>query len=90
MGSGKMGSSSKQNQKWRLERAMLSFKQMRNRVYDGKTCVRFECDIPVADDDIEDKIVTVFFTRYNKAPDGQEVWKCHTVMDATRIKDSDV
>ena len=69
---------------------MLSFKQMRNRVYDGKTCVRFECDIPVADDDIEDKIVTVFFTRYNKASDDQEVWKCHTVMDATRIKDSDV
>lgn len=69
---------------------MLSFKQMRNRVYDGKMCVRFECDIPVADDDIEDKIVTVFFTRHNKVSDGQEVWKCHTVMDATRIKDSDV
>lgn len=69
---------------------MLSFKQMRNRVYDGKTCVRFECDIPVADDDITDENVTIFFTRYDKVPDGQETWKCRIVMDATHIKDSDV
>ncbi len=61
---------------------MLSLRDLQNRVYSGKDCVRFECVIPVE----KDHWVNVMFERMQ---DPRE-WKMQVILDRTRDKDSEV
>lgn len=66
---------------------MLRLKDLKNRVYVGKQCVRFDVPIQVADG----SQVMAQFTKsvHDGAVDGN-VWKVRCILDRTRDKDSDV
>lgn len=62
---------------------MLKLKDLYNRVYSGKTCVRFECEVQA---DKEHNIVA-FFKRMRK---DENEWNMQIVIERTRDKDSEV
>lgn len=62
---------------------MIKFKDLQNRVYSGKECVRFEYEIPLS----EKKTVKAFF---EKQKTDLEEWNMRIVFDRTRDKDSEV
>ena len=62
---------------------MLSLGDLKNRVYSGKQCMRFECMFTV-----EDKPTIAVFER-KKSVESNE-WNMRVIIDRTRDKDSDV
>lgn len=62
---------------------MLKFKDLQNRVYSGKTCVRFECTIPI------DKDFAVEATFKRLSSESNE-WRMQIIFNRTRDKDSEV
>ena len=62
---------------------MLKLKDLQNRVYSGKDCVRFECIVPV---DKDHKILATF----HKVVNDQNTWNMQVIIDRTRDKDSEV
>ena len=71
------------------EKHMLRMKNLLNRVYDGKRCVRFEVQIPVSDNHFQ-------LATFENVPnvvgdhDGSNEWQMRVIMDRDRDKDSDV
>lgn len=65
---------------------MIRLKDLQNRVYSGKQCVRFDVAIPASDN----KFVLAQFTRaqYEGAADNE--WNMRLVLNRTRDKDSEV
>lgn len=61
---------------------MLKLKDLQNRVYSGKTCVRFECVIPID----KKRWIVATFTRMENPTE----WNARIVLDRTRDKDSEV
>lgn len=61
---------------------MITLKNLQNRVYSGKNCVRFECTIPT---NKEHWILASF-----KRMDNQNEWNMQIILDRTRDKDSEV
>lgn len=61
---------------------MLKLKDLENRVYRCRNCVRFECTIPVD----EDKILLATFSRMKNPSE----WNMQVIFDRTRDKDSEV
>ena len=66
---------------------MLRLKDLQNRVYSGKQCVRFEVPVQVADN----KYVLAQFTKIvqDDTANSNE-WRMRVVLDRTRDKDSEV
>lgn len=66
---------------------MLRLKDLQNRVYSGKQCVRFEVPVQAADN----KYVLAQFTKVvqGDAANSNE-WHMRVVLDRTRDKDSEV
>ena len=62
---------------------MLSLGDLKNRVYSGKQCMRFECMFMA-----EDKPIIAAFER-KKSVESNE-WNMRVIIDRTRDKDSDV
>lgn len=65
---------------------MLKREDLKNRVYSGKQCTRFEVLIPIGDNLVE---LAQFFKEPN-ANEDQETWFMRIVFDRTRDKDSEV
>lgn len=61
---------------------MLSFKDLQNKVYSDKKCVRFECTVPI---DEEHWVLATF-----KRMSNPNEWNLQIVFDRTRDKDSEV
>lgn len=61
---------------------MISLKDLENRVYSGRDCVRFEYNFK-ADEKTE------ICARFKKLPDGN-AWSTQIVLERTRDKDSEV
>lgn len=68
---------------------MLRMKNLLNRVYDGKRCIRFEVQIPVSDNHFQ---LAMFENVPNVVGDhdGSNVWQMRVIIDRDRDKDSDV
>lgn len=66
---------------------MLRLKDLQNRVYSGKQCVRFEVPVQVADN----KYVLAQFVKVvqDDAANGNE-WHMRVILNRTRDKDSEV
>lgn len=62
---------------------MIRLKDLQNRVYSGKNCVRFEYELDVS----KEKTVCAVF---NKTSESINMWKMSIVFDRTRDKDSEV
>lgn len=62
---------------------MLKFKDLQNRVYSGKDCIRFECVVPI---DKEHHVLATF----HKVVNNQNEWNMQVIFDRTRDKDSEV
>ena len=62
---------------------MIRLKDLQNRVYSGKTCIRFEYEFGID----QGKTVCAMFKR---AIDKPNVWSMTVVLDRTRDKDSEV
>lgn len=62
---------------------MIRLSDLQNRVYSGKTCMRFEYELKVGDN----KTAIAMFTR---AVEDVNMWTMHLVLDRTRDKDSEV
>lgn len=63
---------------------MISLKDLQNRVYSGKCCMRFEYEFKVDD---QGKTVCAVF---KKLVENTNTWKMSIVLDRTRDKDSEV
>lgn len=61
---------------------MIRLKDLQNRVYSGKSCIRFEYEF-----DVEQKTFTAVFKRLS---DNADTWKMTIVLERTRDKDSEV
>lgn len=61
---------------------MIKLKDLQNRVYSGKTCIKFEYEFPI---DKEHNIIATF-----KRAQNQSEWHMHIILDRTRDKDSEV
>lgn len=61
---------------------MLVLKDLENRVYSGKQCIRFECSVPI---DKEHKVLATF-----KRMEDPNEWNMQIIFDRTRDKDSEV
>ena len=68
---------------------MLRMKNLLNRVYDGKRCVRFEVQIPVSDGHFQLATFENVPNAIGDANDGNE-WRMRIVLDRDRDKDSEV
>lgn len=62
---------------------MIRLKDLQNRVYSGKNCIRFEYEFDV---DLNKTICVVF----KRLSDNANTWKMSIVLDRTRDKDSEV
>lgn len=62
---------------------MLKLKDLDNRVYSDKKCIRFECAIK------DEKDETILIARYDKGKEENE-WHMSIVLDRTRDADSQV
>ena len=62
---------------------MIRLKDLQNRVYSGKVCMRFEYELEISND----KTVTAMFKR---VVEDANMWKMQLVIDKTRDKDSEV
>lgn len=62
---------------------MIRLKDLQNRVYRGKTCIRFEYEFRVD----QDHLVNAVFKR---SPESDSTWTMSIVLDRTRDKDSEV
>ncbi len=62
---------------------MIHLKNLMNRVYSGKSCIRFEYEFEI---DQNKTIVAVF----KRLSDNANTWKMSIVLDRTRDKDSEV
>ncbi len=62
---------------------MIRLKDLQNRVYRGKSCVRFEYEFSVD----ENKTINAVFRRHLEA---SKVWTMSVVLDRTRDKDAEV
>lgn len=62
---------------------MIRLKDLQNRVYSGKSCIRFEYEFNI---DQNKTIVAVF----KRLSDNANTWKMSIVLDRTRDKDSEV
>ena len=71
------------------EKYMLRMKNLLNRVYDGKRCVRFEVQIPVSDGHFQLATFENVPNAIGDANDGNE-WRMRIVLDRDRDKDSEV
>lgn len=60
---------------------MLRFKDLQNKVYSGKTCIRFECTIQVDDE----TSIEAMFKRVNATQ-----WNMQVIFGRTNEKDSEV
>lgn len=65
---------------------MLQLKDLKNRVYSDKRCVRFEVIIPIGNNKAE---LAQFFKETNNNED-HETWTMRIIFDRTRDKDSEV
>lgn len=65
---------------------MLHHKDLKNRVYSGKHCVRFEVAVPIGNNMAE---LAQFFKEPNETSE-QETWMMRIVFDRTRDKDAEV
>lgn len=61
---------------------MIKLKNLQNRVYDGKECIKFECIIPMD----KDHWLTAAFQKMQSPRE----WKMQIIFDRTRDKDSEV
>lgn len=61
---------------------MITLKDLVNRVYSDKICIRFEYNIP-----IEGKYLVI---RFGRNPERIAEWNMQVVLDRTRDKDSEV
>lgn len=61
---------------------MIRLKDLQNRVYSGKSCIRFEYEFDVD----QNKTITATFKRLSET----NTWKMSIVLDRTRDKDSEV
>lgn len=61
---------------------MLALKDLQNRVYSGKTCIRFECAVPID----ENHQVNATFRKMQNPRE----WEMQIIFDRTRDKDSEV
>ena len=62
---------------------MLTFKDLQNKVYSGKACIRFECTVNL---DREHYIVALFRRQLHSPRE----WNMQVVIDRTRDKDGEV
>lgn len=62
---------------------MIRLGDLQNRVYSGKTCMRFEYELEISND----KTVTAMFKR---VVEEANMWKMQLVIEKTRDKDSEV
>lgn len=60
---------------------MLKFRDLQNKVYSDKVCVRFECVIPT-----EERWISAIFKRMSNPNE----WNMQIILDRTRDKDSEV
>ena len=61
---------------------MIRLKDLQNRVYSGKSCIRFEYEFDVD----QNKTICAVFKRLSET----NTWKMSIVLDRTRDKDSEV
>ncbi len=61
---------------------MIKLKDLQNRVYSGKSCIRFEYEFDVD----QNKTICAVFKRLSET----NTWKMSIVLDRTRDKDSEV
>ena len=64
---------------------MLTLKDLENRVYSGKQCIRFEYTIKLDDNNKKHAIA-----RFERQLDNPTVWNMRIMFDRTRDKDSEV
>lgn len=62
---------------------MIRLKDLQNRVYSGKNCMRFEYELNV---DQDHKVIANF----KRVSNDVNIWKMSIVLDRTRDKDSEV
>lgn len=65
---------------------MLKLKDLQNRAYNGKLCIRFECRVPID----KEKSVLATFTREFGTQICSDMWNMQVIMGRTRDKDSEV
>lgn len=61
---------------------MIRLKDLQNRVYSGKSCIRFEYEFNID----QNKLITAVFKRISET----NTWKMSIVLERTRDKDSEV
>ena len=61
---------------------MIKFKDLQNRIYNGRECIRFEYGIMV-----DDKYL---YAKFDKQQMGIEEWNMQVIIGRTRDKDSEV
>ena len=69
----------------RKEQGMIKFKDLQNKVYSGKQCIRFEYTIRL---DNENKSHAI--ARFERQLTKPTEWKMQIIFDRTRDKDSEV
>ena len=67
---------------------MLKLKELVNRIYDGKECVRFEYE--VLDEDGSKNPPSCFVARYQRSSEDAKQWKMQVVLPRDRDCDSQV
>ena len=65
---------------------MIKLKDLENRVYSGKDCIRFEYTIPIED---KEPLLAVFIRKIREGHELHE-WNVRIIFDRTRDKDSEV
>lgn len=69
---------------------MLKLKELVNRVYDGKDCVRFEYEVLDVDRTATDPKRNCFVARYQKSKEDSKQWRMQVVLPRDRDCDSQV
>lgn len=64
---------------------MIKLKDLQNRVYSGKSCIRFEYEIT-----IDEQHIFARFEKQTKQTSVPNEWNMQVVLDRTHYKDSDV
>lgn len=62
---------------------MLKLKDLKNRVYDGKTCIRFEVELP-----IEENPKRILRAEFEKQDASVTTWRMKIMFDRTSERDS--
>lgn len=69
---------------------MIKLKELVNRIYDGKDCVRFEYEVQDADRAKDDPKKSCFVARYERSKKDSKEWKMQIVLPRDRDSDSQV